>query len=356
MAYRYGGRKLNVREAYEEQFTGMDTREVTVQRVVNIVEKRGPGPRPLLEHDRYDGDQWYSSDRNYHGERRYYKEDYNRDDHYYNDDHNLNNSPRYEGPYPKQSYDRNDLRHHLSSRRTSRGSHFRNKGRGVGHPQRSVQDSKGRKDYDYRTSQTAAATRDRSPVRREAPPPVTVTVRSGSSTSSRKFSPDREQEYDSPQEQPTKPTVSSNQTPNTSVEGSPHSSASSQEKTSASAAELEEVATASMEPKPTPDENIKARRSEAIKAKALEIETLYRKDCETFCTVVKMRVVKDPSLDNLPSSLGNNLAEIKQRCLDDLRNFVKELDQVLERAHPPLMSHATKHRHTQQPSAAHKGG
>lgn len=56
---------------------------------------------------------------------------------------------------------------------------------------------------------------------------------------------------------------------------------------------------------------------------------LYRQDCETFRTVVKMLVEKEPALDNLLQiSLDKNLQEIKQRCLDDLRHFVKELDEV----------------------------
>lgn len=47
--------------------------------------------------------------------------------------------------------------------------------------------------------------------------------------------------------------------------------------------------------------------------------------------MVKMLVAKDPSLDNLlQAPLDENLLEIKQRCLDDLRHFVKELDEVLE--------------------------
>lgn len=58
---------------------------------------------------------------------------------------------------------------------------------------------------------------------------------------------------------------------------------------------------------------------------------LYRQDCETFRTVVKMLVEKEPALDNLLQiSLDKNLQEIKQRCLDDLRHFVKELDEVLQ--------------------------
>lgn len=56
---------------------------------------------------------------------------------------------------------------------------------------------------------------------------------------------------------------------------------------------------------------------------------LYTQDCETFRTVVKMLVAKEPRLDELlHASLDKNLLEIQQRCLDDLRHFIKELDQV----------------------------
>lgn len=40
-------------------------------------------------------------------------------------------------------------------------------------------------------------------------------------------------------------------------------------------------------------------------------------------------------MDNLLQvSLDKNLQEIKQRCLDDLRHFVKELDEVLKAKDP----------------------
>lgn len=100
---------------------------------------------------------------------------------------------------------------------------------------------------------------------------------------------------------------------------------------------------ASMEPKLTPEEDFKACRMEAIKAKALEIEKHYRQDCETFRTVVKMLVAKEPSLDNLlQGSLDQNLLENKQRCLDSLRHFVKELDEALEQ--PETSAEATGHK------------
>lgn len=44
-----------------------------------------------------------------------------------------------------------------------------------------------------------------------------------------------------------------------------------------------------------------------------------------------MLVAKEPSLDNLlQAPLDENLLEIKERCLDALKHFVKELDEVLE--------------------------
>lgn len=44
-----------------------------------------------------------------------------------------------------------------------------------------------------------------------------------------------------------------------------------------------------------------------------------------------MLVAKEASLENLlQTSLEENLLEIKQHCLDALRHFVKELDEVLE--------------------------
>lgn len=56
----------------------------------------------------------------------------------------------------------------------------------------------------------------------------------------------------------------------------------------------------------------------------------YRQDCETFRTVVKMLVAKEPSLDYLlQAPLDKNLEEIKDRCLDSLRQFIKELDEVI---------------------------
>uniref|UniRef100_A0A3B5MFC9 Periphilin 1 n=1 Tax=Xiphophorus couchianus TaxID=32473 RepID=A0A3B5MFC9_9TELE len=55
---------------------------------------------------------------------------------------------------------------------------------------------------------------------------------------------------------------------------------------------------------------------------------VYRQDCETFGMVVKMLVAKDPSLEKqLQVPLRENLGEIRERCLEDLKHFIKELDE-----------------------------
>lgn len=57
----------------------------------------------------------------------------------------------------------------------------------------------------------------------------------------------------------------------------------------------------------------------------------YRHDCETFCTVVKMLVAKEPSLERLiQAPLDEILQEVKHRCMDALKSFVNELDKVIE--------------------------
>ncbi|XP_034541129.1 periphilin-1-like isoform X2 [Notolabrus celidotus] len=352
MAFRHG--RQSIREAYEQRFTGTDSREVTVHRVVNIVEKRNPMPRPGLDYQRgFDEDQWYDNLNSYPDDREYHEEyGYPPNDRRYYDDNpssgnfRRNSSPpRNDGPYSQQSYAREDLRHQLGSRSNGRARpYFRSKGRGSGPPQREDPGS-------YRNSLPVSMKRDRSPRRREAMQPP---VRSGSNSSRKSFSPERDKNY-TQRHKPSTPAssssssmqtssstpssntpsrnISSSITASSSEEESSHSLGSSEEKTPASVAETEKAVTASMEPELTLDEDLKARRLEAIKAKALEIEKHYRQDCETFRTVVKMLVDKEPSLGNLlQAPLDKNLLEIKHRCLDSLKDFMKELDEVLE--HP----------------------
>lgn len=334
MAYRHG--RKSIRDAYEEHFQPQNPREVTLHRVVSIVDKRGHMPRSGQEYDNgYDDNQWYGEPRHYQDTRDYYDEDYypHGERHYYDGHSNFGNfrrnSPphRNEAPYPQPTYSRDDLRHHLSARK-SRPNYFRGRGRGSGPPGRPAQDRNAKEDRDdYRSSQPLVIKRDRSPVKREGPAPATS--RSASS-SNRSVSSEKEKGHSHQQTQPkNKPSVVAKQSSSSSVEESPQTSVSSKEQPSASVAEPEEEATASMEPKPTPEEDFKARRSEAIRAKALEIEKHYRHDCETFRTVVKMLVDKEPSLDNLlQASLDENLMELQQRCLDSLRSFVADLDKI----------------------------
>ncbi|XP_066489207.1 periphilin-1 isoform X2 [Tiliqua scincoides] len=68
-------------------------------------------------------------------------------------------------------------------------------------------------------------------------------------------------------------------------------------------------------------------RSKAIAAKTKEIEQVYRQDCETFGAVVKMLVEKDPSLEKpIQFSLRQNLCEIGERCIEELKRFIAEYD------------------------------
>ena len=57
---------------------------------------------------------------------------------------------------------------------------------------------------------------------------------------------------------------------------------------------------------------------------------VYRQDCETFGMVVKMLVAKDPNLEKqLQVPLRENLGEIRERCLEDLKHFISELDEAV---------------------------
>ncbi|XP_013876281.1 periphilin-1 isoform X2 [Austrofundulus limnaeus] len=344
MAYHHD--RSSIREAYEERFSPVDAREVTVHRVVNIVEKRNPTSWQGPEYERgYDGDPYYGEPRYQSNARGYYAEDYFQpnDGQYFDENPDYDsfrrNSPpnRNEGSYSQKYYGQDDLRNHLSSRNHSwsrplpaqinrnRGHPVRKKSRGSG-PSRENRE-------DYTTSKSLRITRDRSPSTREAQTPPS----SRSNSSNRSFSPDKDKSYTYQQQQKhstEKTNIVKNQTPSSSAEGSPHSSIPSQEKPPASSVESEEAAAASLEPKPTPEEARNARRCKAINDKVLEIQKHYSQDCETFRTVVKILVDKEPSLEGLlKAPLDKSLLEMKQRCLDSLRSFVAELDEILEPPH-----------------------
>ncbi|XP_058502137.1 periphilin-1-like isoform X2 [Solea solea] len=324
MAYRHG---RSIRDAYEKRFSGIDAREVTVHRLVSIVDERNQMPRQEADYDRrFQDNQWSSGTRNYRDSREFCEEGYYQFNETYCDE-----NPNYlsflgNPPPPENEGHHSHQFHSRESRKPGRhGPNFRNRGRGLGPRRRQVVDTKNKGDQDFRISSTII-TRDRSPARSKS---LTLGG-SGSNTSNKSSSPDNDQNRTPHQAlQKQKPSVPVSLIPSDSGEDSPNSTEAIKEQTPASVVQSEEVVASSMELKVTQeDDNSKALRLEAIKAKALEIEKHYRLDCETFRMVVKMLVAKEPSLDNLlQAPLDENLLEIKQRCLDSLRHFVKDLDE-----------------------------
>ncbi|XP_075065167.1 periphilin-1 isoform X2 [Mixophyes fleayi] len=70
-----------------------------------------------------------------------------------------------------------------------------------------------------------------------------------------------------------------------------------------------------------------SNRSKAVAAKTKEIEEVYRQDCETFGMVVKMLIDKDPSLEKqVQFALRQNLSEIGERCIEELKLYIAEYD------------------------------
>lgn len=67
-------------------------------------------------------------------------------------------------------------------------------------------------------------------------------------------------------------------------------------------------------------------KMQLVRQKKEEIEKAYRQDCETFATVTKMLISKEPSLeDKIQSSLRENLKEIGHRCIQEMREFIDRL-------------------------------
>lgn len=78
---------------------------------------------------------------------------------------------------------------------------------------------------------------------------------------------------------------------------------------------------------------------------------VYRQDCETFGMVVKMLVAKDPNLEKqLQVPLRENLGEIRERCLEDLKHFISELDEAVRQQEPSVCDSTTP----SAPLTAHK--
>ncbi|XP_052604676.1 periphilin-1 isoform X2 [Peromyscus californicus insignis] len=221
--------------------------------------------------------------------------------------------------------------------------------------------------------------RERSPHKRDAPffreSPVgrkdSPHSRSGSSLSSRSYSPDRSRTHSFHQSQ-HRSKERSIQSLKTSRDTSPSSSSAVSsskmldkpsrltEKELAEAAskwasekpeksdesnlaEISEFETGSaaplfMDPTEEPESNTTdgtelyedsqlSSRSKAIASKTKEIEQVYRQDCETFGMVVKMLIEKDPSLEkSIQFALRQNLHEIGERCVEELKHFITEYD------------------------------
>ncbi|XP_030072427.1 periphilin-1 isoform X2 [Microcaecilia unicolor] len=216
--------------------------------------------------------------------------------------------------------------------------------------------------------------RDRSPPKRDSPyfreSPVSHKdsphSRSGSSISSRSYSPERSKAYSSHQSQHNRSKEQSLQSLKSSRDASPSSStampsskvaalekssrvpeAALVEAASKWVAEKKEKADETSLPEITdeypgssaalygdqPEEHeakselFETSRSKAIAAKTKEIEEVYRQDCETFGMVVKMLIDKDPSLEKpIQFALRQNLHEIGERCIEELKHFIMEYD------------------------------
>ncbi|XP_044278852.1 periphilin-1 isoform X7 [Varanus komodoensis] len=196
--------------------------------------------------------------------------------------------------------------------------------------------------------------RDRSPHKRDSPYFRESSVgrrdsphsRSGSSVSSRSYSPDRSKAYALHQSQHSR-SMSSLHKRNISQQGKERSSSQSL-KTSrdvspsgttvvppSKAASTEpcyvehheETGTNITENNELFEDSQHVSRSKAIAAKTKEIEQVYRQDCETFGAVVKMLIEKDPSLEKpIQFSLRQNLHEIGERCVEELKHFIAEYD------------------------------
>ncbi|XP_073336686.1 periphilin-1 isoform X4 [Pagrus major] len=190
--------------------------------------------------------------------------------------------------------------------------------------------------------------RERSPVRREVA--RSPHSRSGSSVSSRGYSPDRAKSLPFPSQQGKsyEETFSqikmTDKIPGLSREGSPHSATSNKEENHPPEGEREEplVAPVVEESQKLSADNFQERRAHAIAAKAHDIEKMYRQDCETFGMVVKMLVAKDPNLEKqLQVPLRENLGEIRERCLEDLKHFISELDEAVRQPEPSVCDSTT---------------
>ncbi|XP_069565307.1 periphilin-1 isoform X2 [Brachyistius frenatus] len=369
MTYR---RDRTIREVYDERF--LPERPGQYPRGAGSVERRGPFGRPEDDYGRggyeYEGGPRFypngGGPRGYHEDQRGYHGD---GPHFPGERRAMPPSRREEYPYRGPREDQHTGRPMDFGARAPPPHNVR--GQGIYPAPRSLPESgedtlvqailnldRGEdRDHYRRKAAPFPPLRERSPVRREVA--RSPHSRSGSSVSSRGYSPDRAKGLPFPSQQgksvdgPEGHTGASehlwgalfpqqsghdslDKIPGLSREGSPHSATSNKEENPPPEGEKEEPAAApDVKESQKSTDNFEERRATAIAAKAQEIEKVYRQDCETFGMVVKMLVSKDPNLEKqLQVPLRENLGEIRERCLDDLRHFITELDVVVRQQEP----------------------
>ncbi|KAM6896237.1 periphilin-1 isoform 1-T3 [Lycodopsis pacificus] len=382
MTYR---RDRSIREVYDDRF--LAERPGPYPRAAGAAERRAPFGRPEDDYGRgggggggggggyeYEGGPRFfpngGGPRNYHEEQRSYHGGDNL--HFSAERRAVPPSRREEYPYRGPREDQHPGRPLEFNNRAPPPHNVRNQG--IYPPPRSLPESgedtlvqailnldRGEDPYRRKVAPFPPL-RERSPVRREVA--RSPQSRSGSSVSSRGYSPDRAKSLPFPSQQDKNvdgpegvsehlwgalfPQQSGHETldkiPGLSREGSPHSAASNKEESHPPEGEKEEplVAPVVEESQKSSPDNFQERRSLAITAKAQEIEKVYRQDCETFGMVVKMLVAKDANLEKqLQVPLRENLGEIRDRCLEDLKHFISELDDVVRQSEPSVCDSTT---------------
>ncbi|CAK6949897.1 periphilin-1 isoform X2 [Scomber scombrus] len=376
MTYR---RERSLREVYDERF--LPERPGPYPRAAGAVDRRGPFGRPEDDYNRgsyeYEGGPRFfpngGGPRNYHAEdqRGYHGDNI----HFPAERRGVQPSRREDYPYRVPRDDPHTGRPMEFGNRAPPPHSVRNQG--IYPAPRSLPESgedtlvqailnldRGEdRDHYRRKAAPFPPPRERSPVRREmARSPHS---RSGSSVSSRGYSPDRAKGLPFPSQGKSMdgseghagvsehhwgalfPQQSGHDTldkiPGLSREGSPHSATSNKEENHPPEGEKEELLVAPvMDDSQKSTDNFLERRAMAIATKAQEIEKVYRQDCETFGMVVKMLVAKDPNLEKqLQVPLRENLGEIRERCLEDLKHFISELDEVVRQPEPSVCDSTT---------------
>uniref|UniRef100_A0A3B3ZWT2 Periphilin-1 C-terminal domain-containing protein n=1 Tax=Periophthalmus magnuspinnatus TaxID=409849 RepID=A0A3B3ZWT2_9GOBI len=315
--------RRNDRNVYDDRF--INERPGPYPRAAGAVERRVPY-RPEEDYGR----SGYASEgaprffpngggpRNYHGEDRAYHAD---NVHFPAERRTGPASRRQEEyPYPAQRVPREDPHPGRTLEFNSRAPPHAVRNQGIYPAARALPESgedtlvqailnldRGRK-----AAQFSASIRERSPVRREVA--RSPHSRSGSSVSSRGYSPDRAKNLPFPAAQ------SKSMKMVNSRRRSIHSQVSG--KTRRKLVLIKRFKSL----------NLKSTGHLDIVLFSLQV---YRQDCETFGMVVKLLVAKDPNLEKqLQVPLRENLGEIRERCLEDLKQFITELDEVTRQPEP----------------------